>query len=137
MDCETFQHGADIGVRGRGATLAEAFANAALALTAVVTEPGRVRECTEIPIECEAGDPELLLLEWLDAVIYEMAVRHMLFARYEVAIDGGRLRARALGEEVDVARHEPAVEVKGATCTELRVGVDADGRWCAQCVVDV
>ncbi|MEW5891370.1 MAG: archease, partial [Pseudomonadota bacterium] len=36
---EHFRHGADIGVRGIGDTLGEAFAQGALALTAVVTEP--------------------------------------------------------------------------------------------------
>ena len=41
---ETFPHDADIGVRGRGATLGGAFANAGRALTAVVTDPASVRE---------------------------------------------------------------------------------------------
>jgi SHS2 domain-containing protein len=37
---------------------------------------------------------------------------------------------------VDPVRHEPAVEVKGATYTALRVQ-QTDGHWLAQCVVDV
>jgi tRNA nucleotidyltransferase (CCA-adding enzyme) len=66
-----------------------------------------------------------------------MAVRKMLFARFAVTIDGGRLQARLWGEGVDVARHAPACEPKGATYTTLRVAQDADGRWSAGCVVDV
>jgi SHS2 domain-containing protein len=42
-----------------------------------------------------------------------------------------------MGEPVDVERHRPAVEVKGATCTELAVERLADGSFRAQCVVDV
>jgi SHS2 domain-containing protein len=38
---------------------------------------------------------------------------------------------------VDVARHQPAVEIKGATYTELKVGRTDNGLWFAQCVVDV
>ena len=133
---ETFPHGADVGVRGRGATLAEAFAGAALALTAVVTDLATVRATSAVEVRCRAPDVELLLYEWLNALVYEMATRRMLFARYEVAIDGGELRARAFGEPVDLARHRPAVEVKGATLTELRVR-EQDGGWLAQCVVDV
>ncbi|RMF96111.1 MAG: archease [Gammaproteobacteria bacterium] len=136
-DWEHFEHGADVGVRGYGATLAEAFANAALALTAVLTEPERVAPRAAVPIECIAPDPELLLLDWLNAVIYEMATRRMLFARYDVAIDDGRLQAQAFGEPVDRQRHRPAVEVKGATLTGLSVRREPDGRWLAQCVVDV
>ena len=68
---------------------------------------------------------------------YEMATRRMLFVRFEVAIDGEALTGRAWGEPIDVARHQPTVEVKGATFTELRVWQSSDGQWHAQCVVDV
>lgn len=138
VEHETFSHGADIGVRGRGRTLEEAFAGAALALTSVVVDPARVVPREPVEIRCQAPDPELLLVEWLSALVYEMATRGMLFSRFELALEGPlRLRARAFGEPVDVARHEPAVEVKGATLTELAVRREADGSFVAQCVVDV
>jgi SHS2 domain-containing protein len=134
---ETFEHDADVGVRGRGRTLAEAFANAGRALTSVITDPAGVREETAVDVSCEAPDPETLFFDWMNALVFEIATRWVLFARYEVEIDGGRLRARALGEPVDVERHRPAVEVKGATWTGLAVTRDADGAWTAECVVDV
>lgn len=133
---EHFPHAADVGVRGFGATAAAAFEQAAHALTAVVThaeiEP-------EVPVEvaCEAPDLELLFVEWLNAVIYEMAVRNMLFGRFAVRIEGGRLKGTLKGEPVDVARHAPACEPKGATYTALRVAQGPDGRWSAGCVIDV
>lgn len=133
---ETFAHDADIGVRGRGATLAEAFANAGRALTSVVNDPAGIREVLSVEVACEADEPEALLFDWLNALVYEMATRRVLFARYEVTAEGGRLRARAFGEPVDVARHHPAVEVKGATWTGLRVAHESGG-WVAECVVDV
>jgi tRNA nucleotidyltransferase (CCA-adding enzyme) len=61
----------------------------------------------------------------------------MLFGRFDVRIADGVLTAKAWGEAVDRARHEPAVEVKGATYTALSVARLDDGRWLAQCVVDV
>ena len=134
---EHFEHGADVGVRGVGATKARAFEQAALALTGVVADPLGVAAQEEVQIDCDARDDELLLLAWLNAVVYEMAVRRMLFGRYEVELDKGRLRARAFGEPVSVERHRPAVEVKGATCTLLRVAPAAGGGWLAQTVVDV
>lgn len=132
-----FSHAADIGVAGVAPDLAGAFVQAALALTAVVCEPQRVRADSVVEIRCNAPDAELLLVDWLNALIYEMAVRHMLFSRFDVRLDGTRLHARAWGEAVDMARHQPAVEVKGATYTELRVFQDAQGLWHAECVVDV
>jgi tRNA nucleotidyltransferase (CCA-adding enzyme) len=134
---EHFAHGADIGVRGMGPTKAAAFEQAALALTAVITEVDAVRPQVAVPIACEAPSPDLLLADWLNALVYEMATRRMLFGAFAVTIDGPRLQGTAWGEAVDRARHEPAVEVKGATYTALRVEPCAGGGWLAQCVVDV
>lgn len=134
---EHVEHEADIGVRGIGDTPAAAFEQAALALTAVITDPASVTPREAIVIRCEAPDRELLLVDWLNALIYEMATRHWLFARFEVTLDDNRLQARAWGEPLDLARHQPAVEVKGATYTMLAVRQQPDGRWLAQCVVDV
>ena len=141
VDCrsrwEHFPHGADIGVRGIGTTKAEAFEQAAVALTAVITDPVQVIARREVVIECEATDSEVLLVDWLNALIYEMAVSGMMFCRFAVHLQGNRLHGSAWGEDVDITRHEPAVEVKGATYTSLFVGQNPDGAWVAQCVVDV
>lgn len=134
---EHFPHAADIGVRGIGATPEEAFEQAALAVTAAITEPARVAAGVAVEIECEAPDAELLLVDWLNALVYEMATRKLLFSRFEVRIAGNRLTARAFGEPADAARHQPAVEVKGATYTALRVVRGPGDEWTAQCVIDV
>lgn len=132
-----FDHGADIGVRGIGATVAEAFAQAALAMTAVVCDPATVQAKESITIECEGDDTELLLVDWLNRLVYEMATRNMLFREFDVHIKGSRLEATVRGESVDIDRHQPAVEVKGATMTALRVRQNEDGSWTAETVVDV
>ena len=134
---EHFHHQADIGVRGVGTTPAEAFEQAALAMTAVITEPQRVRAQTEVIMELEAPDLDYLLYQWLNELVFQMATRRMLFGRFQVEIDGLRLRAAAWGEPVDRPVHRPAVEIKGATLTALEVRRSAEGLWLAQCVVDV
>lgn len=137
MPWQTFPHEADIGVRGSGATLEEAFAGAALALTAAICDPATVLPKQSLSIDCEAPDLELLLVDWLNALIYRMATRHLLFARFEVRIAGTRLHATVWGEAVDVARHQPATEAKGVSFCALQVAQQADGQWLAQAVVDV
>jgi tRNA nucleotidyltransferase (CCA-adding enzyme) len=134
---EHFPHEADIGVRGVGPSKEDAFEQAALALTAVIVDPLTLNPREEVEIACEAPDDELLLVDWLNALVYEMATRKLLFGRFEVHLDGRRLQGRAWGEPVDVERHQPAVEVKGATLTCLRVAQEPGGAWVAQCVVDV
>lgn len=134
---EHFPHEADMGIRGYGSTPAEAFEQAALALTGVITNPFTVYPSEKVEVHCEVDDQELLLVDWLNAIIYEMAIRKMLFSRFEVAIKGPRLKGELWGEQVVVEKHNPAVEVKGATYTSLRVACEPDGSWIAQCVVDV
>ncbi len=134
---EHFSHPADIGIRGFGPTREEAFAQAAIALTAVLTDPQKVEPREAVDILCREQDNELLFLNWLSALLYEMGTRGMLFSRFEVEqIDGG-IRATAWGEPVDVGKHEPAVEVKAATYAGLKVEKSRDGGWLAQCIVDV
>ncbi|MCO6411796.1 MAG: archease [Thiogranum sp.] len=134
---EHFPHGADVGVRGIGADVASAFEQTAIAMTAVITEPQRVLPQKPLTIVCEGPDAELLLYDWLNTLVYEMATRHMLFSQFHVEIDGERLRASAWGEKIDIPRHQPRVEIKGATFTELDVSQCADGTWRAQCILDV
>ncbi|HWP31766.1 MAG TPA: archease [Fimbriimonadales bacterium] len=134
---EHFSHEADIGVRGIAPSLNQAFEQAALALTAVITDPNDVAQETCVEIQCSAPDKELLLFEWLNALVYEMSIRNMIFGKYEVEIHDSALSAKAWGENIKVEKHHPAVEIKGATYTALRVKQDENGLWIAECVVDV
>ena len=126
-----------MGIRGYGSTLEEAFEQAALALTGVIANPFSVYPSEMVEVHCEVEDQEILFVDWLNAIIYEMATRRMLFSRFEVFIKGPQLKGKLWGEEAVVEKHHPAVEVKGATFTSLRVACEADGSWVAQCVVDV
>jgi tRNA nucleotidyltransferase (CCA-adding enzyme) len=132
-----FRHMADIGVHGYGASLAEAFEQAAVAMTAVIADPAKVHPAQCVEVRCTAPDRELLLVDWLNAWVYEMATRGMLFSRFQVLLTDTGLEGRGWGEAVARDRHHPAVEVKGATYTALRVWQDAGKMWHAQCVVDV
>jgi len=134
---EHFEHQADIGVSGFGTSAAEAFEQAALALTAIVCDPALVRPEVRVEIHCEEPDRELLLVDWLNAVIYRMATQGMLFSRFEVRLDGAELTAEAWGEPLDPERHQPAVEIKGATYTQLALSRQSDSGWVARTVVDV
>jgi SHS2 domain-containing protein len=132
-----YSHPADMGIRGFGASMEEAFEQAAMALTAIITDLKKVEPRQMIEIICQEQDNELLFVGWLNALLYEMATRHMLFSRFELEIKDGHLSAKAWGEKIDIKRHSPAVEVKAATCADLKVGNDGEGNWLAQCVVDV
>ncbi len=134
---EHFEHEADIGLRAVAPTREALFELLAEALTAVVTEPEGVRSVETVVLSCEAPDDAMLLVDWLNRLVYEMATRRMIFGEWRVELTGHKLDARVSGEPVDRLRHQPVVEVKGATYTDLVVDQDGDGNWRGQCVVDV
>ncbi len=134
---EHFPHDADIGIKGFGQSINEAFEQAALAMTAVITDPKTVAHSEMVEIACEAPDEELLFVDWLNELVYEMATRNMLFGKYQVSVSHNSLLGQAWGEKIDFLKHEPVVEVKGATYTSLSVKHNDDEAWIAQCVIDV
>jgi SHS2 domain-containing protein len=134
---EHFPHEGDVGVRGLGTSMEEAFCGAALALTAVIADLAAIVPTERVEVKCTAPDKELLLVEWLNALIFEMATRRMLFSRFAVSIEDDHLVGEAWGEPINRTKHDPAVEVKGATLSELRVERRENGIWIAQCIVDV
>lgn len=134
---EHFEHKGDVGIRGYGRTPDEAFEMAAVAMTAVITNPERIQPNQEIEISCDGSDLDILFLDFLNTIISEMDLRKMLFSKFKVQIDGLSLKAKCYGEKIDIKRHEPAVEVKAATLCELKVYQLPDSTWVAQCVLDV
>jgi SHS2 domain-containing protein len=133
---ETFEHEADIGIRGFGNTREEAFANAARALYSVMLNIDRVQPLKKRSVSVSAPDQELLLVEWLNALLSLSDIERMVFSKFEVHIQGTTLKGNAWGERLDRDRHETRVEVKGATYHMLAV-MEKDGKFTAQCVVDV
>ena len=136
IQCETFAHGADIGIRGFGSTMNEAFANAAVALYSVMVATEVVEPKNKRIVTVSAPDEELLLVEWLNALLSTSDIERMVFSKFEVNIKGTTLIGTAWGETLDRKRHEPKIEVKGATYHLLQVKEEA-GLYTAQCVVDV
>ncbi len=133
---ETFEHEADIGIRGFGRSVEEAFENAAVALYSVMVNVDKIAQKEKKAVTASAPDRELLLVEWLNALLALSDIERMVFARFEVRIEGTSLSGNAWGERLDRSRHETRVEVKGATYHMLKVA-EHDSGYVAQCVVDV
>ncbi len=134
---EHFEHEADIGLRAIAPTREGLFELMGEALTAVITQPENVESVETITVSCEAPDDALLLVDWLNALVFEMATRRMIFGEWNVALSDHKLNARISGETIDRQRHQPVVETKGVTYTALAVEQDDEGNWRGQCVVDV
>ncbi|MBX5490554.1 MAG: archease [Chloroflexi bacterium] len=130
-----FDHEADVGLIGRGASLEAAFEAAARGLFALMVDVAAVQPRQHVAFTFQESDPELALVEWLNRLLAEARTRRLVFGRFQLRRHGERWEGEAWGEPWRPGL-EPGVEVKGATLTMLAVRQDAQG-WEARCVVDV
>jgi SHS2 domain-containing protein len=145
MDVESrfeFVEGAtsDLAFIASGTTPGSAFAGAARALlAATVEEPEAVERRERRTVALEEPDLELLLLRFLNELVYLRDAEELLLhpERVQIERDGSpRLRAELAGERIDRQRHALASDVKAATAHGLRVEQTADG-WTAAATLDV
>lgn len=133
---ELFTHDADIGIRGLGNSLDEAFEMAGIAITAVVTDPNTIPTDVEVNLSINEADQDMLFFEWVNQIIYIMDTKKMLFSKFDIQMNNNSLNAKLYGQEVAKINGDFAVEIKGATFTELKVAKENE-QWVAQCVVDI
>lgn len=141
VEFENFEHKADIGVRGYGKTIEEAFENGAKAMFFVAVNLDKVEPKEEVKIECEAENLEELFVEWLNQLLAAAGERNFVFCDFfvkEIKKENSyyKLIGSAKGEEFDLEKHEPKVEVKAATYCEVKVEKIND-KYLAQTIVDI
>ena len=134
---EIFEHTADFGLRVRAATLPELFAEAGRGLMSAICEnAAQIRAVEEVTFSISGDRLDELFHDWLDELLYAFHAKKMLFGRFDVHIDDTGLTATAMGEPIDRARHQLAVEIKAITYHGLRVEQEGD-QWLAEVIVDI
>jgi SHS2 domain-containing protein len=130
-----FEHSADIGIQGRGATIERAFEEAARAMFAIMTDTDRLRRLERVEVAFDEEDEELALVTWLNALLAEARLQNLVLGWFELHRSGSSWSGAGWGEPWG-SNLERGVEVKGATLTMLSVCRE-DDHWTARCVVDV
>jgi len=130
-----FDHDADIGIIGRGATLERAFESAARAMFAIMAEELPEPLESEVAFVFEEEDVEFALVRWLNYLIAHAQSLSIVLGRFELRREGDFWHTKAWGAPWSRAIVR-GVEVKGATLTMLSVEEEA-GLWEVRCIVDV
>jgi len=135
---EPLEHTAEAGVIARGATLAEAFANAAEGMYALVLELDGVAEREVREVALEGDGHEALLVDWLLELVFLTETEGLVFRRFQVdELSETRLRARAWGERFDPERHRSHnVMVKAVTQYLLEIARE-NGGYRVQVLFDI
>lgn len=134
---EIIDHTADIGIVAYGSDIKELFANAALGLFSLILDVDAIGEHDERTLELSAEDTDVLLVEWLNELIYIFDVEHTAFKRFEInELTGNTIKARCFGEKIDPQRQKIKREIKAATYHMLQIEKE-DSTYKVQVIFDI
>jgi len=130
------EHEDEAGIEAWGQDMAEAFAQAAEGLFALMVVHEGIEERASRQVEVTAPDAEALLVEWLNELLFLFETEGWLFRRFAIReISDTALEAEGYGEHWDPGRHLLRLGVKAATYHETQV--ERDGECRVQIIVDV
>jgi len=137
---EYLEHTADAKFKAYGATLEEAFENAALAMMNVMIDTDTVKNTQSEIIELMSSDMDALLFEWLSELLFVFEVENMVFNGFDIEYikqesDDFHLVAKLMGEPIDLSVHKFGTEVKAATYNDMSIQETESG-WTVQATVD-
>lgn len=143
---ETFDHTADIGIRGWGKDIRELFEEMAKALFSVIVDLGTVdcKKTVTVTVKCKDVKPyapdaayEDLLLAWLKELLFIFETKRLVFSDFSVTeITSESLTAEGKGELLDPARHSLGREVKAVTLHQFKIEQTASGYF-AEAILDI
>jgi SHS2 domain-containing protein len=138
---QTFEHKADMGVRGFGKTMPGAFSECAKAMFSVMADLKTIKPKKSISFKVSATDAEQLLIKFLNELLYLKDTREMLFSEFKVSKiyhskEVWFLEGIAKGDKTNSKLHSFKTEVKAATYSGLKI-FKQKGKFIVQCIVDV
>jgi SHS2 domain-containing protein len=134
---EVIDHTADIGIVAYGDDIKQVFANAALGLFNLMADLDDFEEGLQRDLELSAEDVEVLLIEWLNELIYIFDVEHIIFKKFEIEkLTSTEVKARCFGEKIKPGQHKLKREIKAATYHMLRISKE-DGTYKVQVIFDI
>src|SRR5690242_860105 len=96
---EVLEHPADIGFRAVADTRAALFVHAALAMLSIAGDPEMAEPVQGFPITVTSADPESLMVDWLNEVLYWYDGKQVAFRDFRVTdLHDNSIEAIGIGE---------------------------------------
>jgi SHS2 domain-containing protein len=142
---ETFDNKADVGVRGKGKSIEQAFEGCAKALTSIMADIDSIEPKKAHVLEVKANDYGALLVSFLNELLFLKDTKKIIYSKFRAKIlkeknsEGKEifvLKATIFGEKIDSKKHLLKVDPKAATYSQLSVE-KKENEWIAQCIIDV
>jgi SHS2 domain-containing protein len=132
----TFDVSGELGLEVWAGSTRELYAQAALGLMAQIADIQGDPPVERAEIAIEGDEPADLLVEWLNAVLLESDLRHVIWSHVHVAsLTPRRIEATLQGARLDPARHERRHDVKAVSFHEMQLTLEP-GRCRCRLVLD-
>jgi len=140
------EHTADLGIEATGPDAAETLAQAALALTTIITGREHAhalgRPDRELRFRVEAPDRDALAVAFLSELLWHFESQDLVWLGGGVRVEQtpeGLLCAEAEGNALvhDSSKHGQGVEVKAVTYHGLAFGPQPRGEWLLRVILDI
>jgi len=119
---EQFPHTSDIGVHVYGKDMHQLFENAAFAMFDVIADLENISGDKAETIELEAGDQDMLLVSWLDELLFRFYTKGLIFYKFQIELlTEYKLKAKALARPVAKNRNRLKTEIKAVTYSGLKI----------------
>jgi len=133
---EVIDHTADIGIAAYGSDLNSLFSNAAVGMLSLMIKTDTMRHDVTREISLAAEDSEILLVEWLNELLYIIYTEHLVLYRFDIFIDEGRLTAKCSGQRLEQKSTWFVREIKAATYHNLEITYK-EGMYSARIIFDI
>ncbi|MFH0714275.1 MAG: archease [Candidatus Diapherotrites archaeon] len=131
---------ADIALEASAPSLAMLFGECALGVENQMADIATLARSRSVSFSLSAPEPEKLLFQFLNELLFFKDAQQLLFGKISVQIDekGGKwtLTAKCWGEKINPKKHELLNDVKA--CTFHGLSVQKQGKnWKARVLLDV
>lgn len=133
---ETLDMSGDAGLKIRGSTLEELFANAATGMSGLITDIQYIVATEERKISLKSDSLEDLLILWLNELIFLFDRDGFIGKSFSVHLDRNALTARISGGIFDPELNERGLLLKAATYHRLSLK-KTQSHWEAVVVFDI
>lgn len=115
-------HPSDVGIIAYGNDRKELFENAAYGMFSLMADLGRVEAKKSFKISAEGDDPESLLINWLNELVFYEDSKKILLKDFNITLlTETQLEAEVSGEAIDMDRHFIYRPIKAATYNQLQI----------------
>ncbi len=131
---EVLEHTADVGIRGAGPTLEEAFRETARGMFSIIGTASELPCSMEVAVTADGHDHESLLHGLLSELLFVHEVSEIFVTDLELVLDGLSLKGTARGCPASLS--EISSEIKAVTYHRLSVAETAEG-WVCEVLFDI